>query len=224
MMHVPLQTMRVDSLIAAVIALLGQGSDSSVEAGLTLGTTLLAKGHKAIQDKFLEQMSKPKAHGMMQQLLSRIEIAREEVKELRIIVFQLLSDFEPSALEHPRSLQDIFHQGAMKEGADLSGRSCIGLVLVLLQGLCKGLPNSMQRLLGGREHKVNLVTALALNVCELDRTGSVHPINIVNTIQYIKSLALLVQVISPSFVCVRVCVCGRACMCAGVFSSTSTSI
>ena len=62
-----------------------------------------------------------------------------------------------------------------------------------MQGLCAGLPLQIQRLLGGATHGVNLVKSIALNVCELDREGSVNSLNIRSTLEYLTCLIKLVQ-------------------------------
>jgi hypothetical protein len=84
-----IETMRIDHLIEVVVKLIAQGTDSSVESALRLGISLLECGQAPIQEVFLAAMKKPNAHGMLEQLFSRLEMAREEMCELRIIVFQV---------------------------------------------------------------------------------------------------------------------------------------
>ena len=186
-----IKTMRVGHIIEAVVRLLAQGLDGSVLPALKLGIALLQHGHAPIREMFLAEMRKPRAHAMLLQLLSRLDMAREEMRELRVIVFQVVADFVPTALVPARSLQDLMAEGALH--GDISGRSFSALVLTFLQGLLVGQPLRMQRLLGGRDHQVNIVNALALNVCELDRPGAITPLNIENTIEQLNALIMLVQ-------------------------------
>jgi hypothetical protein len=193
-----METMGIDYLIAALVSLMAQGSDSKVEAALKLACTLLKPDpggtlkQRPIQDKFLQAMQKPEAHGMLTQLLHRIGMAYEEIREMRTIIVQLVADFYPTAVDPVKSLKDLFDQGAMQQGADVSG-SYAALILEFVQGLCLGLPCRMQKLLGGCGHNVNLTKALALNICQLDVAGSVNELNIKTVIKYFKCLALLVQ-------------------------------
>ena len=73
-----MKTMRVSHLIEAVVRLLAQGLDGSVLPALKLGIALLQHGHAPIRELFLAEMRKPSAHTMLLQLLSRLDMAREE--------------------------------------------------------------------------------------------------------------------------------------------------
>jgi hypothetical protein len=139
-LHEVMETMRMDKLVEAVVMLIGNGSDSSVKAGLTLAISLLQYGHKSVQDLFAHHMRKASAHAMLQQLKMRIEMAREEMRELNIIVMQLISDLKPPTLSAKQTLSSVMAQGGVREGADFSDRSCSKMVTKLLQGLCVGLP------------------------------------------------------------------------------------
>jgi hypothetical protein len=192
-LHEVMETMRMDKLVEAVVMLIGNGSDSSVKAGLTLAISLLQYGHKSVQDLFAHHMRKASAHAMLQQLKMRIEMAREEMRELNIIVMQLISDLKPPTLSAKQTLSSVMAQGGVREGADFSDRSCSKMVTKLLQGLCVGLPLLMQRLLGGREQDINLVQAMGLNVCECQGPDAVNEVNVDAITEYFKCLALMVQ-------------------------------
>ena len=193
-LHDVMETMRMEKLVQAVVMLIGNGSDSSVKAGLTLAISLLQYGHKSVQDLFAHHMRNASAHAMLQQLKVRIEMAREEMRELNIIVMQLISDLKPpTQLSDRHTLLAVMAQGGVREGADLSERSCSKMVTKLLQGLCVGLPLLMQRLLGGGEQDINLVQAMGFNVCVCEGPDAVNEVNVDAITEYFKCLALMVQ-------------------------------
>jgi hypothetical protein len=70
---------------------------------------------------------------MLVQLQVRLEMGREEMRELKIIIMQLLSDLKPSTLTAKPSLLAVLEQGGVREGADLSDRSFSNLVIKFVQ-------------------------------------------------------------------------------------------
>ncbi len=183
-----------------------------VQGGLQLSNSLLVQGGHKVQAKFFEALKRPNAESFLRELLVRMEIAGDEIRETKAIVRQVVMNAKPDpgkrstlhALMDEANIMEEMNSNEDQDEGLRSDRSFVCDVLSFVKNLCEGHFLPMQNLLRKQDacdHSVDLVTAVAQFVIELE--SSISPLNIDIAIQAFETLTEFLQVC----VCVCVCVC-----------------
>lgn len=170
------------SVLDAIMRLLSSGTN--VRETLRFANSLLIEGGRLVQKRFFDALKQERAESFLRELLRRIEVAGDEVREMKTVVNQVilharLDKSKAMTLKELVAKETSAESTEHGEDASHTDHSEIKDVLSFLKNLCEGHFLDMQNLLRRQpnsEHTVNLITAVATFVIDVEQCLS--PLNI----------------------------------------------